>query len=516
MKQWLLLMFSFTILLAGCTNESQQVADTPNKSSTDPTKNQSAVTVDSGKPFELSITYGFDGYDFPKEGNEVQKFIEEYTKTKLKLTVLPNNDYNDTLPAKLASGELPQVIAVSDVKAPFIIDAFRNGLFWEVGPYLKDYPNLSKVPEITYQNLSLDGKIYGLPKVRDLARWAFLYRKDWLDNLGLQEPKTLDDLYNVLRAFTFNDPDKNGKDDTLGFIASKLHRGPAQFTTYFGTPTGGGSWKEEGGRFIRDVEMDEFLQGLNYFKRLYDENILNKDFAVMDRQNYEDAFKNGKVGMILHVTAQATFMQNAIRRKDPNAELGLIGVLEGPNGPYTWTETGYNGLHVFPKSSVKTEEELRRILSFFDKLGDESMATFFEYGLEGKHHELKDGKVVLKEPELKNNEVTVPYTYRLPVNLPILGAKEAVLEPITVKALEQNQKNLEYAKSSPAVNLTSDTHSQLGSQIETILTDAQVKYVMGKIDEAGWKAAVQEWLDRGGEKIRKEYEKAYAELNRNK
>lgn len=47
------------------------------------------------------------------------------------------------------------------------------------------------------------------------------YRKDWFDALNLQSPKTLDDWYNVIKALTLNDPDKNGKNDTYGLMLEK-------------------------------------------------------------------------------------------------------------------------------------------------------------------------------------------------------------------------------------------------------------------------------------------------------
>ena len=42
-------------------------------------------------------------------------------------------------------------------------------------------------------------------------------RQDWLDKLGLTVPKTVDDVYKVAYAFTYNDPDGNGKNDTIGY-----------------------------------------------------------------------------------------------------------------------------------------------------------------------------------------------------------------------------------------------------------------------------------------------------------
>ena len=48
-----------------------------------------------------------------------------------------------------------------------------------------------------------------------------IFRQDWLDKLGLKYPETLDDMKNVLIAFTNNDPDGNGKNDTYGYTAEK-------------------------------------------------------------------------------------------------------------------------------------------------------------------------------------------------------------------------------------------------------------------------------------------------------
>ena len=45
---------------------------------------------------------------------------------------------------------------------------------------------------------------------------VLLIRKDWLDKLGLQPPKTWDDLAKVAQAFTTQDPDGDGKADTYG------------------------------------------------------------------------------------------------------------------------------------------------------------------------------------------------------------------------------------------------------------------------------------------------------------
>lgn len=66
--------------------------------------------------------------------------------------------------------------------------------------------------------LTLDGKIYGLPMMGngyDEVPVMFI-RQDWLDNLGLKMPTTIEELKEVARAFTEDDPDGNGQNDTYG------------------------------------------------------------------------------------------------------------------------------------------------------------------------------------------------------------------------------------------------------------------------------------------------------------
>ena len=58
----------------------------------------------------------------------------------------------------------------------------------------------------------VDGKLLCIPRITvyNGAMKTVYFRQDWLDNLGLSEPTTLDELHDVLYAFTYDDPDGNG------------------------------------------------------------------------------------------------------------------------------------------------------------------------------------------------------------------------------------------------------------------------------------------------------------------
>src|SRR5690625_6385072 len=95
-------------------------------------------------------------------------------------------------------------------------EAIRDDQFWEVGPYLDEFENLGKLKDTIVENTKVDGKVYSLYQGRPLSRQGIIYRKDWADNLGIEAPTTIEEFYEMNRAFTEDDPDGNGEDDTIG------------------------------------------------------------------------------------------------------------------------------------------------------------------------------------------------------------------------------------------------------------------------------------------------------------
>ena len=47
-----------------------------------------------------------------------------------------------------------------------------------------------------------------------------------------------------------------------------------------------------------------------------------------------------------------------------------------------------------------------------------------------------------------------------------------------------------------------------------MMTDAETKFIMGKIDEAGWKAEIEKWKKAGGDKLMQEYKEAYEKIKK--
>ena len=153
----------------------------------------------TAKTSSLSLVVSQIG-EIPPKNNEIEKAIEAYTNVDLQIQWIPFSAYDEKVKVMIASGELPKLIKLS--YTPTIIATLKAGQFWEIGPYLKDYQQLSAQNMLYYDNIAVGGKIYGVPLYRPLGRAVIHYRKDWFDILGLKLPKTLNDWYAVIKALT--------------------------------------------------------------------------------------------------------------------------------------------------------------------------------------------------------------------------------------------------------------------------------------------------------------------------
>ncbi|WP_299093578.1 extracellular solute-binding protein [uncultured Metabacillus sp.] len=476
-------------------------------------KTTSSDTDKGGSDNTITIMTTTFQSDPPSEDNPILKALEEYTKTDIKINWALNASYQEKLNITLASGELPDIMMIPS-KDPSFISAVKDGAFWELGPYLKDYPNLSQANEIILNNSSIGGKIYGIYRSRPLGRHGITFRKDWLQNVGLQTPKTIDDFYNMLKAFSEKDPDGNGKDDTYGMVISK-YTGPWDIMqTWFGAPN---KWGEDAdGNLQPDFMTEEYFNALEFFKKLYDEGLINEDFAVMDPQKWVDPLLNGQAGVIVDVVDHAHRAEEDMLAANPDLKepIDVIGAVEGPTGLHNLPTSGYAGMLAIPKSSVKTEEELKKVLEFIDKLNDEEAQRLANNGIEGRHYEIKDGKFVdLKE----GNEALVNEGTGFNQFQPYIPEERFIKPkqtPLRDKEEQVKKENEEIVVPNPAESLVSEVYAQKGQQLDNIINDARIKFIVGQIDEAGFKDAIELWRSTGGDDYIEEINKLYKETKK--
>lgn len=450
--------------------------------------------------------------EHPPQNNEVEQAIETYTNTNLEIQWIPLSAYDEKLRLMIASGELPKLVKLG--YSPSFISTLKAEQFWEIGPLLKDYPHLSALDKRYYENISVNGKVYGIPVIRSLGRATIQYRKDWFEENDLKLPVTLDDWYQVIRALVLDDPDRNGKDDTYGIVLEKRYnQDVSSLLTRLSVSQGGpNKWQVDHGRFTPEFMTEPFVDTLKLFRRLYQDKLINMDFPVIDTIETGKWYDSGRAGIIIS-GGNAQTWQDKLSEYDPD---GLVDAapLMGPSGIRVPEEPGNAGFLAISKDSVSSIEEVKNILKFLDRLLEPAMQTVISKGVENRHWKEKGEFTEVLNRALDLKEVK-PYRDMLPY----LGEEAALIKPSLQPDLYRKNQQIgksynDYLVSNPALTLDSEIYSERGKELDTIITDAETRFIMGQIDEAGWKAELAKWKQAGGERMIREYEQSYSKLGK--
>lgn len=440
--------------------------------------------------------------------------IEEFTNADIEFSWIPDASKEERINTSLASDSLADIVTLTILDNSSVRNALKSGMFWEISPYLDEFPNLAAISQDTRNSASIEGKLYGVPFQKAKARNGVVIRKDWLDKVGLAVPKTTDELMEVAKAFTEKDPDGNGKKDTTGFMdRSDLVFGAFKtLGSYFGTPN---IWAvDEAGVMTPEFETDGYIKTMDYMKALYEGGYINQDFAVTAKTDQQQNFAQGKAGIYVGALFDSKNLLNLAKGIQDNMDLVMVNDITSTGNEADraiWSSNnGIGGLLSFPKSEVKDEKELKRILKFVNDLMSDEAYALMTYGIEGVHYTTDaDQAVTIKDTDLWQQEVQ-PFAASRPKEV---GYKIHDADPLKVEADRLIEENAKYGVLNPAYSLESETSTTQGSELQKIITDATYKYILGKIDLDGFEAEVEKWKKSGGSKIIAEYEAAYKAVN---
>jgi putative aldouronate transport system substrate-binding protein len=456
----------------------------------------------SGPPTPINIFMDFTIAQPPGPDSPIQKEFEAKTNTKLNITWVNGPDFTQRLNVALASGELADLMKIDDVTNPVFQDMVKQGAFWDLTPFVKDYPNLQQYPKIIWDNTKINGKNYVIPVARPLDGFVFpSIRKDWLDKLGLKVPETMDDLYKVMKAFKDNAPD--GKKDTYGYTMRAV-----DYVEYVFTGTNG-KWKLKDGKLLDTTLEPEMKTYLTYMKKLYDEGLVPPDYSVMKDNQYWDLATGGRVGVTAE-TIEALWRWTYDQwKRDPKVEWLPLTSLSAGGAPFAPQYRAYIGVLAIPKKVP--EAKLKKILSLLDYGASEEGGTLSLYGIKDVHYKVEDGFKVATEQAVKDS-VGVgsfgkmfmrfdPYMYAVAPGMP----KEV---------FERNKKIIDarskISTPDPAVGLTSATNIKAGADYTKKIADLKVQVIMGKASMDAWDALVADLKkDAAYQKIIEEMNTAY-------
>ena len=161
-----------------------------------------------------------------KDWNEhpALKRMEELTGIHIEWECVPDAGFTEKRNLAFASDDLPDIILRAKISPQEEMKYAANGQLVALDEYLDYAPNLSALIEqddAIRKGITMpDGHIYSCPQLNNTEGnliHHYWINKTWLDNLGLEAPTTVDELYDVLVAFRDNDPNGNGQKDEIPY-----------------------------------------------------------------------------------------------------------------------------------------------------------------------------------------------------------------------------------------------------------------------------------------------------------
>ena len=236
----------------------------------------------------LTTRWGNMGDSFT--ANKFLTDLEENSNVHIEWQVQSLNDWSEQKGIMLASGELPDIIigfqTFNDSDIMNNLEMFQP-LDDLIDQYMPNYKKaLEEMPELKKLATFPDGKMYSFTKnlpLRPKSCNQPIINKKWLDNLGLEVPETLDDLYNVLKAFI--EQDANGNGDPNDEIPISGAKGLSMdLLNPFGITDVNGKKMlvAEDGTLSYYPVTEQYKEGLKWLNKLYQEGIIDAEAFTQD------------------------------------------------------------------------------------------------------------------------------------------------------------------------------------------------------------------------------------------
>ncbi|PDO10923.1 MAG: sugar ABC transporter [Candidatus Reconcilbacillus cellulovorans] len=395
------------IASAGCSGKTKEPAGSSGASPSAQTSSQATGAGQSAykdkydPPVTITTVWGVDPALTFKNGETIENNVAtrwalETLGIQIK-TLWSVTDTNGAFATKLrlamSSGqEMPDVVTVGDEQ--LAQDLIDSGLFREVGSLFDQYANdiwkkaMALDPNV-WNPYIRDGKRMGLPVLdyaynHDYLLWI---RQDWLDKLGLQAPKTLDDLEKVMDAFKNRNPDGLKPNEviplSIGFKNS--------MNTWMGDP----SWvfgafgtipqqwnKTPDGKLEYGSINPAMKPGLQKLREWYEKGYIPKEAALWDENKTAEPAVAGKSGIIPGPYWMSGWPLRDTAKNVPHAVWKPFPIPTGPDGKAGRHGTHFtNGVTLISKNAKHPEALFTYQNYLFQHLANPEPDGIFDIGV---------------------------------------------------------------------------------------------------------------------------------------
>jgi putative aldouronate transport system substrate-binding protein len=491
-KRFLTVLLTLSIaasLMSGCKKAAEK-----------PATESGSGTTTASYPIktDVKLTYWLQYWPNPtqlglKSFNDT-KFAQEWQKKTGVQVEFISPTSNEQFNLMLASADYPDIIDTNWYSFPGGPEkAIGDGHIIKLNDALSKYsPNLTRYlkanAEVDKMIKTDTGSYYVYPMIRgDKYLQVFqgpMIRKDYLDELGLKVPETIDDWTNVLKAFK----DKKGVASPLSFGPTHLRTSNA-FIGAFGVPTG--SYVENGKvKFGRsEAAYKEFL---TLFKKWYSEGLLDKNFATTDDKTRETNITSAKSASTVGNTGGGIGnWTTAGKKNDPKFTIVAT--------PYPTLKAGEKAkfgqwdLAFTPDASAAISSKCKNVevaARFLDWGYSEAGTMLFNFGIEGESYKMENGypkytELITKNPQGIAMGNILPM-YARTYTGPFIQDKRYMEQNAAMPEQQESLKlwsNTDAGKHAmPRITLTPEESAEaatINNEVSTYANEMLLKFVMG-------------------------------------
>lgn len=278
---------------------------------------EEAETTPYGRYPEL-VTYtlgqmsGANNSNMPEgdtyENNAYTRYLKKMLNIQNQSIYLEDEDkYNDFITVLIKDRMLPDILVLSD--AEMLKELVENDLVEDLTEVFETCTT-DRIKEM-YESYgdqllasgTFDGKLMAIPEtVIDHGPRFLWMRKDWMEELGLEEPETLEEAFSIIEAFVENRMGAEPGEDPIGLVCDTSLIGTTSsnysvdpvFQFYGAAPQ---QWVEQkDGEVVYGSLTSETQKGLYRLRQLYTRGILDQNFALRSQNNIRDLVVDGKCG----------------------------------------------------------------------------------------------------------------------------------------------------------------------------------------------------------------------------
>ena len=412
------------LLFSACGNKEQAAdnketgkQETENKTPDKGTENETdtnTVTEDSKYTFPLAekqelsmwLVWSNSYVEDPNDLLAIQK-IEENTNVHVNWTVVSMNEQSEKFGLMLASDDYPEIIYNASLYPNGMAKGVEDGVYLDltewVSDYMPHYDAIRRSDEKVYKDSVTDeGKIIAIyvlacddDGIRAEPTFAgFLVRQDWLDEMEMPLPVTMEDWHVMLKGF---------KDNYHCEGPHLMFKDGMDFITAYGIQE---EFYQENGVIKYGPLEEGYRQYLEEMNQWYKEGLLDPNFlssSLFWPSAEETATNRGGSSRGIWGESADNFVQRGTA-KDPNFWLSAVVSPVQKEGESSQLRTALDSQIVkTPLALTKNCKNPELALSWLDYWYTEECMMLSSYGIEGETYTLDaDGKVKMTDLIMNN------------------------------------------------------------------------------------------------------------------